>query len=222
VGAAIGDILGFAVGVAISPIPIIAVILMLFSNKAKVNGASFLVGWLVGLLVAGGIVLALGIESSDGDPSDLSGWIKIAIGLLFFVLGWKQWSSRPTGGEEPTMPGWMSTIDSFTAVKAGGLGFVLSALNPKNLGLTIAAMATVSGAGLSTGEEIGTLVVFVLIASIAVAIPVVAYLIRGEKAAGTLNSMKDWLTANNNVVMMVLFIVLGAKLFGGGISIVLG
>jgi hypothetical protein len=219
-GAAIGDILGFAVGVAISPIPIIAVILMLLSNKAKVNGASFVVGWLAGLLVAGGIVLALGIGPSDGEPSDLSGWIKIAIGLLFFALAWKQWSSRPTGDEEPTMPGWMSAIDSFTAVKAGGLGFVLSALNPKNLGLTIAAMATVSAAGLSTGEEIGVLVVFVLIASITVAIPVVAYLIRGQKAAGALNSTKEWLTANNNVVMMVLFIVLGAKLFGGGISIV--
>jgi hypothetical protein len=221
-GAAIGDILGFAVGVAISPVPIIAVILMLLSNKAKVNGVSFVVGWLVGLLVAGGIVLALGIGPSDGEPSDLSGWIKIAIGLLFFVLAWKKWSSRPQGDEEPTMPGWMSAVNSFTAVKAGGLGFVLSALNPKNLGLTIAAMATVSAAGLSTGEEIGVLVVFVLIASLTVAIPVVAYLIRGQKAAGALNSTKDWLSVNNNVVMMVLFVVLGAKLFGGGLSIILG
>jgi threonine/homoserine/homoserine lactone efflux protein len=219
-GAAIGDILGFAVGVAISPMPIIAAILMLFTNKAKVNSVSFVIGWLVGLLVAGVIVLALGLESSEGEESTTSGWIKIAIGVLFFALAWKQWSSRPRGDEEPKMPGWMSAIDSFTAVKAGGLGFVLSALNPKNLGLTIAAMATVSSAGLSNGEEIGVLVVFVLIASITVAIPVAAYLIRGSKAAGTLNSMKAWLTANNNTVMMVLFVVLGAKLLGAGISVV--
>jgi threonine/homoserine/homoserine lactone efflux protein len=219
-GAAIGDILGFAVGVAISPVPIIAVILMLFSNKAKTNSVSFLVGWMVGLLVAGGIVLALGIQSSDGQESTASGWIEIVIGLLFLALAWKQWSSRPQGDEEPTMPDWMSAIDSFTAVKAGGTGFVLSAVNPKNLGLTIAAMATVASAGLSTGEEIGTLAVFVLIASVTVALPVVAYLIRGQKAAGTLNSMKEWLTANNNVVMMVLFLVLGAKLLGAGISVV--
>jgi threonine/homoserine/homoserine lactone efflux protein len=219
-GAAIGDILGFAVGVAISPVPIIAVILMLFSNKAKTNSVSFLIGWMVGLLIAGGIVLALGIQSSDGQESTASGWIEIVIGLLFLALAWKQWSSRPQGDEEPTMPDWMSAIDSFTAVKAGGTGFVLSAVNPKNLGLTIAAMATVASAGLSTGEEIGTLAVFVLIASVTVALPVVAYLIRGQKAAGTLNSMKEWLTANNNVVMMVLFLVLGAKLLGAGISVV--
>ena len=33
----------FAIGVAISPVPIIAVILMLFSRRAKVNGLAFLV-----------------------------------------------------------------------------------------------------------------------------------------------------------------------------------
>jgi hypothetical protein len=219
-GAAIGDILGFAVGVAISPIPVIAVILMLFTNKATANSWSFLIGWILGLAIAGGIVLALGIEASDGEESTTSGWIKIAIGVLFFALAWKQWSSRPRDGEEPTMPGWMSAIDSFTAIKAGGLGLVLSGLNPKNLGLTIAAMATVSSAGLSTGEEIGTLAVFVFIASLTVAAPVVLNMVMGSKATDTLNSMKTWLTANNNTVMMVLFIVLGAKVLGDGISIV--
>ena len=118
------------------------------------------------------------------------------------------------------MPGWMSAIDGFTAVKAAGLGLVLSALNPKNLGLTIAAMASVGAVGLSSGEEIGTLAVFVLIASATVGLPVVLNLVMGSKATGTLNSMKDWLTANNNTVMMVLFVVLGAKLLGEGISIV--
>jgi hypothetical protein len=219
-GAAIGDILGFAVGVAISPVPIIAVILMLFTSKAKVNSLSFLTGWIAGLTIVGGIVLALGLESNEGEESTTSGWIKIVIGALFFALAWKQWSSRPQGDEEPAMPGWMSAIDSFTPIKALGLGILLSAVNPKNLGLTIAAMAKVSSAGLSTGEEIGTLAVFVLIAASTVALPVMLNLVMGSNAAGTLNSMKTWLTANNNTVMMVLFVVLGSKLLGDGISVV--
>ncbi len=37
-GQGVGSILTFAVGVAISPVPIIAVILMLFSQRARVNG----------------------------------------------------------------------------------------------------------------------------------------------------------------------------------------
>ncbi len=218
-GEAIGAILGQAVGVAISPVPIIAVILMLFSKAAKVNSLSFLVGWIIGLLAAGMIVLALGISSSDGAPSTASGWIKIAIGALFLVLGVKQWRGRPKKGETAAVPGWMSSIDDFTAAKAFGVGVLLSGVNPKNLGLTIAAAATIGGGSLSSGDEIIVLVVFVLIASLTVAAPVILNLILGSKAQHTLTEMKEWLTDNNATVMSVLFVVLGAKVLGAGISI---
>ncbi len=219
-GAAIGDILGFAVGVAVSPVPIIAVILMLFTAKARSNSVSFVSGWLIGLLGAGGIVLAIGLEASEGGASDASGVIKIVIGALFLFLGWRQWSNRPRGDEEPQMPAWMATIDEFTAPKSFGLALVLAAVNPKNLGLTIAAAAAISARGLETGEEIIVLVVFVVLASVTVAVPVVWYLIRGSGAEEQLNVMKDWLVANNNTVMAVLFVVLGAKVLGDGISII--
>ena len=219
-GAAIGEILGNAVGVAISPVPIIAVILMLFTARAASNSLAFLSGWLIGLSVAGLVVLAVGLESSQGEESTTSGWIKIVIGVLFLGLAVKQWSSRPTGDEEPTMPGWMASIDQFTAPKSFGIGFLLSAVNPKNLGLTIAAMAKVSTSGLSTAEEIGTLVVYVLIASLTVAAPVLLNLILGARAQPTLTTMKDWLAENNSTVMTVLFVVLGAKMLGDGIAVV--
>ena len=218
-GEAIGAILGQAVGVAISPVPIIAVILMLFSKAAKVNSISFLVGWVIGLLAAGMIMLALGISSSDGAPSTASGWIKIAIGALFLVLGVKQWKGRPKKGETAAVPDWMSSIDGFTAAKAFGVGLLLSGVNPKNLGLTIAAAATIGGGGLSSGDEIIVMVVFVVIASLTVAAPVIMNLVMGSKATHTLNEMKEWLTDNNATVMAVLFVVLGAKVLGGGISI---
>ena len=58
---AIGQILGDAVGVAISPVPIIALILMLFSAAAGRNSLAFLAGWLIGLSAVGIVALALGI-----------------------------------------------------------------------------------------------------------------------------------------------------------------
>ncbi len=218
-GAAIGELLGNAVGVAISPVPIIAVILMLFTSKAVANSVSFLVGWLLGLSVVGAVVLALGLEASGGGEADSGGWIKVAIGVLFLFLGWKQWSGRPQGDEEAKMPGWMAAIDEFNAVKSFGLGFVLSALNPKNLGLTVAAVVKITGSGLSTGEEIGTLAVFVAIASFTVAVPVLLNLALGARAEASLTAMKDWLVTNNNTVMSVLFIVLGAKILGDGLTV---
>ena len=51
-GQAIGEILPLAVGVALSPIPIIAIILMLGTPRARSNGPAFALGWLVGLTLA--------------------------------------------------------------------------------------------------------------------------------------------------------------------------
>ena len=218
--AAIGQILTFALGVAISPVPIIALILMLFSNKAKANSLSFLAGWIIGLTAAGLLVLALGLEASDGTPSTTSGWIKIALGALFLFLAAKQWQSRPKHGQQAETPKWMEDVVEYNSGKAFGLGFILSALNPKNLGLTIAATASIGASGLDTTEELIVLAVFVLIASLTIIAPVAIYLIMGSKATAPLNEAKTWLIDNNNTVMFVLFLVIGAKLFGDGISIV--
>jgi hypothetical protein len=127
---------------------------------------------------------------------------------------------RPKKGETAAAPGWMSSIDDFTAAKAFGVGALLSGVNPKNLGLIIAAAATIGGSGLSSGDEIIVMVVFVFIASLTVAAPVILNLILGSTAEHTLNEMKEWLTDNNATVMSVLFVVLGAKVLGAGIAIV--
>ena len=51
-GSVIGEILPLAVGIAISPIPIIAVILMLLSPRAKSTSVGFMIGWLLGIIIA--------------------------------------------------------------------------------------------------------------------------------------------------------------------------
>ncbi len=219
-GAAIGQILGNAVGVAISPVPIISLILMLFSRAAGRNSVAFLCGWLLGLTGVAVVVLASGVEGSSDGGSDTGGYVKILIGVLFLALALRQWRGRPRDGAEPEMPSWMAAVDDLSAVKAFGLGLALTVPNPKNVGLTIAAAVSIGGAGLDTGEEIVVVAVFVLIASSTVIGPVLAYLVAGERAAPALTATKQWLMANNATVMTVLFAVLGAKVLGDGIAVV--
>lgn len=84
-GNVIGSILPQALGVAISPVPIIAVILVLFSKRARSNGLAFLVGWVLALTIVGLVVLLAnaGKISAGGTPSTVSYLIKLALGLLF-------------------------------------------------------------------------------------------------------------------------------------------
>ena len=220
-GPAIGDILPFAIGVAVSPVPIIAVILMLFGPKARSTGPAFALGWLLTLAVVGMAVLTVADTSdvsSEQGPSDAVFAIKLAIGLLLLVLAVRQWRSRPNEGEEPEMPGWMDAIDEFTALRAFGLAVLLAGVNPKNLGLTLAAGSTIAQAGLTGAEPWIALLVFVALASVAVVLPVGYYLVARSSAERTLDSLKSWLTANNATVMSVLFLIIGVLLVGDGMG----
>ena len=114
------------------------------------------------------------------------------------------------------MPKWMATIDAFTPVKALGLAVVLSAVNPKNLIISVGAAAAVAQAGESTSDSIVALAVFVILASLSVAVPVFLYLLGGAKAKIVLDGWKAWLSANNATVMAVLLLVFGVVLIGKG------
>jgi len=220
-GSAIGQILPLAIGVAISPIPIVAVILMLLSKKAGANSLSFLIGWIAGLTAVGVVVLSLGwaTTTDSGSANDAVLWGKVAIGVVFLFLALRNWHKRPKKGEEPAIPKWMGGIDDMKPGLALGLGIALSAINPKNLALTLSAAATINSAGLSTSEEYIVLAVFVLIAITTVALPVISYYGFRSKADATLPGVKDWLLEHNAAIMTVIFLVLGAKILGDGLSL---
>ena len=220
-GRAIGDILPMAVGVALSPVPIIAIVLMLGTPRAKANGPAFAFGWLIGLSIAGGVVLSLagGRAEDDGDgPATWVSLVNLVFGMLFVVVAARTWLGRPRGGDEAEMPKWMQAIDTFKAGKSFAAGIVLSGLNPKNLALTIAAAATIAGAGISTGEEIGTLAVFILLGSVSILAPLGIYFAMGSRAVTVLGALKTWMAAHNAAIMTVLLLVLGAKLIGDAIA----
>lgn len=220
-GPAIGDILPSAIGVAISPVPIIAVILTLFGPRARSTGLAFALGWVVAIVAVGAVVLTIADTSnvsSDQSASDAVFAIKLFVGVLLLVLAVRQWRSRPKEGEEPAMPGWMSAIDEVTALRAFGLAVLLAGANPKNLGMTLAAGSTIAQAGLTEAQPWIVLLVFVLLASASVVLPVVYYLAGGESAERTLDSVKSWLVANNAALMSVLFLILGMNLVGDGMG----
>jgi threonine/homoserine/homoserine lactone efflux protein len=217
VGTVLGDLLPLALGVAISPVPIIAVILMLFAPKAGGASFGFLAGWVIGIalavtafaLIAGTAGMGTGTQ-----PSTLASWLKLLLGLLLIYLAYKNWRERGAA----VLPKWMSAIDSMTAGKATGLGFLLSAVNPKNLALCAAAGTVIGGGGLSGADNVLTVVIFTILAALTVAVPVIGYAVAKDRMRGPLDRLKSWLETNNAIVMAVLLLVLGVVLLGKGIG----
>lgn len=162
------------------------------------------------------------LDSSEGGAGTTAGVIKLVLGLLFLVLAFRNWHGRSRDGEQAEMPKWMAAIDEFTAPKSFGLAFLLSGVNPKNLGLTLAAAVTIASGGLATGEQIIVLAVFIFLASVTVAGPALVYAVVGHRAEEPLEGAKDWLVANNKTIMAVVLLVIGAKLIGDAIALLSG
>ncbi|MET1060739.1 MAG: GAP family protein [Nocardioides sp.] len=220
-GSVIGDILPVALGVAISPVPVIAVILMLLAPQARAASVAFMVGWVAGVTVVVTVVTMLVQPSSTSDtsgPSTVASVLQLLLGAAAIVLGVLQWRSRPKPGDEPSLPTWMAAIDRMTAGKALGLGALLSAANPKNLTLCLAGGAIIGGTDLSTTDTVVVLVVFVVIASSSVVVPVLAFLLAHDRMQEPLDDMRRWLTANNATVMSVLLLVIGVAILGKGLG----
>lgn len=217
----IGAILPLAIGIAVSPIPIIAAILMLLSPKAKATSVGFMLGWVIGILVSVTVFTLLSSVVPADDASDsapIRGVIQILLGAGLLFLAVRQWRSRPKPGEEPALPKWMSAIDTMTAGKGFGLGFLLAAVNPKNLLLGASAGVTIGTAALTTGSIVVVIVIFTLIASASVTIPVIAYLVASKRMAAPLESLRTWLVHNNATIMAVLLLVIGAVIIGKGLD----
>jgi len=217
--AAIGEMLPLAIAIAISPISIIALVLILISQRARSNGPAYFLGWILGLAVAVTVTLVL-VSLLDltppGTPTTLASLLKLLLGALLLYLGVRQWRHLPKPGQEPSLPRWMASIDSFTPIRAFGLAVLLSSVS--NFAIIIAAALTISRANLDLSQKIVTSVIFIVISSLLVAFIVIYYYLAHKSAARTLDTWKAWLLTNNALMTSVLLIVVGTLLVGKGIG----
>lgn len=220
-GEIIGAMLPFVAGVALSPVPLIAVILTLFSERGRSASVGFLVGWMLGLAAMVSLVAALATVIPRGDGGEAApwtGWILVALGVTLLVLAVRSWRSRPGPDEEPVLPSWMKTIDALGFAGALRLGVVLSVANPKVVVFCLTVGIGLGTAALTTGELIAAIIVFVVLSSSTVAAPVVAYLVASDRLRAPLARLRDWIARENQVIMAVLFAVLGWNAIGDGIA----
>ncbi len=219
ISAALGDLLPAALGVAISPIPIIATVLMLLSARSHRTAPAFAAGWMVGITAV--LVIVLLVAGPDGvdttSSSDTTFWIQTALGLLFLLLAANTLRKRPRNGQA-SAPAWMNTLNSVSPVAALGLGALLSAANPKNLALAVTGAVAIASNDLSTPQTVACVLMFVIVGSLFVTGPVVAHLVAPERMSGPLDALRGFMQSHNTAIMVVLLGVLGLSSLGKGIG----
>jgi threonine/homoserine/homoserine lactone efflux protein len=213
----IGGLLVAALAVAISPLPIVAVVLILGTPRARTAGPAFALGWVAGLVCVSLVVLLL-VGTGSGREHASVGWLKIAIGALLVAMAARRWRKRPRHDQRAESPRWMAGLDRATPGRVALIGAALSGANPKNLALTLTAAASIADAGLGVGKEAIATAVFVLVGSTTIAGPVLFYLLDAERAERPLASIRRFMADNDAVIVMLILLLLGAKLIGDGLG----
>lgn len=206
--------------IALSPFPVIGVVLLLAGRHGGRNGVLFAVGWVAGLTAVAALVLATlsGADDPDSTSAAIADWLRVFAGAALIAVGVRKWGTRPRAGAEVDPPDWMASLGDATAQRSLLLGALLSGTNPKNFVLTAAATAEIIETGVHGGDLVIAVIGFVALGSCIVVGAVIAHFVGGQRAASLLDSVREFMVANNTVIMVLVLLIMGANVLGEGLA----
>jgi Sap, sulfolipid-1-addressing protein len=217
---AIGEVLAFGIGVALSPAAVIAVVLMLVAPGGRVSASVFVASWALSLGAVATLTLLLADSANarqDGAPADWVIAVQIGLAVLLLLLAAWQWRGRGDREAETELPAWMQKVDGLTTPRAAAMAVFLAAAKPKNLLLTIGVAVAVAELGVSATAQAGALAVFVFLGTLAPGIPLAVSLLMGERGTAILAEVRSWMVRENVTIVAVLCLIFAAKLLGDAV-----
>jgi threonine/homoserine/homoserine lactone efflux protein len=202
-----------AVGVALSPLPILAMLLVLGSRRPVVHGAAFWIAWTIGV-AAPTVAFVLVAERADAidDEQAAIAVAEIAIGVVFLAV-----AARLAFGRRPkrsdAAPRWLDALDRSGPLRAAALALILSSGNPKNLALMLAAAVAIVQEGQLTLGAAG----FVALAVSTVSLLLAGYAAFSDQSASMLARLRATVARNDRSIALVVGLVVGTYFFVDGI-----
>jgi hypothetical protein len=212
-----------AIGIALSPGPILGVIVLIMSRHAKTSAPAFLIGWLVPLIGVGILIIFIpGVLATHGGLSDTTGIVKIIVGIVLMIVAIPIWKKRPKSGAEMEVPKMFKEIDKFGMGKAFFVGLLTSAFDIKVLALTASASAHIHATNLvEYTETIIGVILFTLLASLTIILPIIVYFLSPKKMKLFAEKFKAFLLKYYTPIIVMMLLIFGLVLIYIGLKIYL-
>ncbi|HTY28669.1 MAG TPA: GAP family protein [Mycobacterium sp.] len=209
------ELIPLALVITLSPLSVIPGILMLHTRKPRPTSIAFLAGWAIGIaaLTAGFVEISNALGGLNKQPA-WAPYVRIVIGAALIAFGLYRWFTRNRSAHTPK---WLTSMTSIGPGRAFVTAIVLAVINPKVLFMCAAAGLAIGSAGLgSTGAWTADLV-FTAVAASSVALPVLAYLVAGEKLDEPLTKLKNWMEEQHATLVAAILVILGLMVLYKGI-----
>lgn len=208
-----------ALALILAALPIVLVTVTLAAKRPPGVARGFLGGWLLGILLVGGIVIALvDVLVLPSGNTSWFGSLKVVLGSLLILLGVTRWIGR----RDAKPPGWLAAAESMSAGRALALGFALAAANPKNLVLVVAGATAIAEATPVPAQQAVAFVAFTLVGSLGVAAPVIVTVVLGDRADDVLTATDAWMTRHSATIVSLVLMGLGGLVVLNGIIALAG
>lgn len=217
-----GELVGFGLAVAFSPVHIALLLLLLLGEQPLRRGGWFVATWLTASFLMLVTLLAVGhglLLTMDKGSSHRTGLDLLAAGALL-ALGLRELLEERAEGAEP--PGWSRQLDRFVAMPLPpllALSVLLQLLSPDDLFLYAKAGGSLLAADLGRGREWLAGGLFCLSTAVFLVLPLGALLLLGpERVLPALRGCRDWLLARGDLLVGLVSLALAAYLGWEGIE----
>jgi threonine/homoserine/homoserine lactone efflux protein len=213
---AIALVLPLATGVALSPFPVVAAVLILSGARARTAGPAFAAGFLAGLAALTGLALAL-LDGAGGARGPVASLLRLGVGAGLILAAGMKARARLNGDPAP-VPEWMAALGAAGPKRALAVGAALGGVNPKNVAFAAGAAGSIAATGADARDAAVAAGVFVALGSASVLGATAIRLLGGERTLRPLLALRTFLVDNGPVILAVVFLVLGVKLVGEGLA----
>jgi len=217
-----GELLGFALAIALSPLHIGVLLLLLVGGNPLRRGGWFVASWVlvsaleVLLLLSVGHGLLLTMEKGSSHRTGLD--LLAAGGLL--ALGLNELVVRREEGDESAS--WNRRLDRFGAMPLPlllGLSALIQVASPDDIFLYAKATGSLLAENLKPSSELLVGALFTLATALLLLLPLLAMLLMGQqRLLPALQQAKGWLTRNGDLLVGGISLALAAYLGWQGIE----
>jgi hypothetical protein len=216
-------ILLYALVAGLSPLALLATLAVLGSGRGRANGSAFAAAF---VLTQSAVLLIVVLVGAAATPDSYQGHetleasLEVALGVALLSFAWR--ARRPRvpsrGSGESRTKAMLARLRGLRPATAFSVGALLGVGGLKRLTVTLFTGATIAAAALRPAEQVGLGVLYVLLASLLVWLPVGLYLIAGERADELTESAEAWLLENQQRATVLSTLVFGLLLSADGIA----
>lgn len=212
----------YALVAGLSPLALLSTLAVLGSGRGRLSGSLFAGGFLLTQSTVLLIAYLLG-EAATPDRNrgheTLTAALSLAGGVALVALAARQ---RSSGDQQERIGGsrteaFLARLGRLRPATAFTLGALLGAGGVKRLTVTLLAGASIALSGLIPAEELALGILYVVLASALVTIPVAFYLVAGSRADAWTANAKAWLIANEQRFTILSTLAFGVLLIIHGL-----